>query len=61
MEHSRSYLTDECEETVSGTEPASTIITPALAPSSCRRKQASLRGTMSQRESTGDRYIEAVG
>jgi len=42
MEHSRSYLMDECEVMASGRERSPTIIAPALALSSCRRKQASL-------------------
>jgi hypothetical protein len=42
MEHSRSYLMDECEVTASGRERSPTIITPTLAPSSCHRKQARL-------------------
>jgi hypothetical protein len=42
MEHGRSYLMDECEVMASGRERSPTIITPALAPLSCHRKQASL-------------------
>jgi len=42
MEHGRFYLMDECEAMASGRERSPTIITPTLAPSSCRRKQASL-------------------
>jgi hypothetical protein len=43
MEHSRSYLMDECEVMVPGKERSLTIITPTLVPSSCRhRTQASL-------------------
>jgi len=42
MEHSRSYLMDECQVMASGDERSPTIITPTLAASSCHRKQASL-------------------
>ncbi len=41
MKQSRSCLMHECRAMVSGGERAPTIITPALVPSSCRRKQAS--------------------
>jgi hypothetical protein len=42
MEHSRSYLMDECQVMASGRERSPTIITQTLGPSSCHRKQASL-------------------
>jgi hypothetical protein len=43
MGHGHSYLMDECRVTASGGERSPTIITPTLAPSWCRRKQANLR------------------
>jgi hypothetical protein len=42
MDHGRSCLMDECQVMASGSERSPTIITPALVPSSCHRKQASL-------------------
>jgi hypothetical protein len=42
MEHSRSYLMDECMVMACGRERSPTIITSMLMPSSCHRKQAGL-------------------
>src|SRR6185436_156110 len=42
MERSRSCLMHECQAMVSGGERSPTIIIPALVPSSCNRKHASL-------------------
>jgi hypothetical protein len=42
MEHGRSCLMDECQVMASDMELSPTIIIPALAPTSCYRKQASL-------------------